>query len=255
MTGIRYEGRYPDGDNSLSILQWVDQAVTDLAVTSTFVNSQIARVINTSNLKTTTYVDAQDALLAPLSAVQTADNNYLEASAKDVSVASLDSEGMLLEDQTHPDLVTERSAFVVVGSSSFSGSYTATTTTAREKLLATLTVADPGFPWVPLCFGSVSGQAGNTPPLYPWSGNTTCGQVTVMADTGDTIYALGGGTDSPIPSALSIFPYGASNNTPVNHPPINGGITLNLYGCCFQGSGYIFHSEDLSFYVVGVPSQ
>jgi len=255
MSDIRYEGRYPDGDNSLANLQWVDQAVTDLAVTETFVNAQIARVINLSNLKTTTYVDTQDALLAPLDVVQDADDNYLEQIAKDDSVASLDSEGMLVESQVHANLVTERKAFFVEGSASFSGSYTATTTTPREKLLATLTVDDPGFPWIPLCFGSVSGQAGNTPPLYPWMGNTTCGQLTVMASTGDTIYALGGGTDSSIAGSYPLFPYGASNNTPVNRPPINGGITLNLYGCCFQGSGYIFHSEGLSFHMIGVPSQ
>lgn len=257
MPGIRYEGRYPDGDSSLITRQWSNETAAALAVTNPFLAGEVARVVAASSLQTTTYVDAQDALLAKLADVQSADSALLDTGARNTTVATLDSSGNLTASQIPSTLVTERAAFsVAAAGASFSGSYSTTTTTIREKLLATLTIPDPGFPYIILPFGSVTGQAGGTPGLYPWSGNGVCGQLTVCPPPGDdTIYGLGACSDSSAAGAYPILPYGSSNNTPLNRPAVNGSLTLNLYGCCFQGSGYSFSSTGLVFYVIGIPAQ
>jgi hypothetical protein len=257
MAGIRYEGRSPDSDNSVVTRRWSNDNAGSLAVTTTFVNTEIARVVAANNLQTKTYVDDQDNLLAKLTDVTTADNLRLESTARGTTVASLDSSGMLTATQIPTTLVTERTARSVFATApSFSGTYTCTTTATREKLLATLTILDPGFPYIPLPFGFVSGQAGGTPGLYPWSGNGVCGQLTVCpaAGSGDTIYGVGACSDTPATGVYPIFPYAASNTTPSTRPATNGTLTLNLYGCCFQGSGYSFSSTGLSFYVIVIPA-
>lgn len=253
---IRYEGRYPDGDNSLATKKWTDDTNVSLAVTTSFINSEIARVISANNLQTTTYVDNQDALVAKLSAVTAADTLYVDSTARNTTVAGLDSSGMLISTQLPNTIVTDRVARSHVGSASFSGTYTCNTTTVREKKLATVSIPDPGFAYIPLPFGFVTGYAGGTPGLYPWSGNGTCGQLVVCPPqgSGDTIYGFGSGTDSPTAGLCPVLPYGASNATPGNRPAVNGALTLDLYGSCFQGSGYTYSSTGLSFFVIVVPA-
>ena len=163
---------------------------------------------------------------------------------------------MLISTQIHTTITTDRTARSHVGTAAFSGTYTATTTTPRERKLASVTIPDPGFAYIPLPFGSVTGQAGGTPGLYPWNGNGVCGLLTVCPPqgSGETIYGMGAGTDSPVSGTYPIFPYGASNTTPGNRPAVTGSLVLDLYGSCFQGSGYTFSSAGLSFYVIVVPA-
>jgi hypothetical protein len=257
MPGIRYEGRAPDSDSSLITRKWSLDNAAALAVTTSFVNAEIARVVAASNLQTTTYVDAQDGLLAKLSDVQAADALHLASTARGTTVASLDSSGMLTSTQVPSNLITERTARSVAATApSFSGSYTCTTTSTREKLLATITVPDPGFPYHPLPFGFVSGQASSTAGLYPWSGNGILGQLTVCppAESGDTIYGVGACSDSPTTGLYPFFPYGASGTTPTNRPAVSGTLRLDLYGCCLEGNGYSFSSTGLTFYVIVIPA-
>lgn len=253
---IRYEGRYPDGDNSLVTKKWTDDTATASAVTTTFITNEISRVVSESTLQTITYVDSQDALLAKLADVTAADTLYLNTSARNATVAGLDGSGMLISGQIPTTVVTDRLARSHVGTASFSGNYTCNTTLTREKKLASVTIPDPGFPYIVLPFGSVTGQAGGTPGVYPWSGNGVCGLLTVCppAGSGDTIYGLGAATDSPVSTSYPIFPYAASGATPANRPALNGATTLDLYGSCFQGSGYTFYSAGLSFYVIVIPT-
>lgn len=254
--GIRYVGRYPDADLTVTTKKWADDTAAARAVTTTFVNSEISRVVQASNLQTATYVDAQDALLARLADVQAADAACLPATARNSTVAGLDSTGMLINSQLPATIVTDRVARSHVGTVVFSGSYTCTTTTTREKKLATVSIPDPGFAYIPLPFGVVTGQAGGTPGLYSWSGNGVCGQLTVCPPqgSGDTIYGLGAASDSPTVGSYPILPYAASSATPINRPAVQGALTLDLYGCCFQGAGYTFFSTGLSFYVLVVPA-
>jgi hypothetical protein len=254
--GIRYEGRYPDADSALGTKKWSDDTAAAVAVTPTFITSEIARVVTANNLQTATYVDAQDALLAKLADVQTAATALLPDTARNTTVAGLDASGMVFSSQIAGAVTTDRVTRSFAGSAVFSGSYTATTTTPREKKLATVTITDPGFAYIPLPFGFVTGSAGGTPSIYPWTGNGVCGQLVVCPPqgSGDTIYGLGGCTDSTVPTLYPILPYGASQVTPTNRPAVTGNLTLDLYGCCFQGGGYTFYSTNLAFYVIVIPA-
>jgi hypothetical protein len=254
--GIRYEGRYPDADSALATKKWADDTSRSLAVDTAYVNGEISRVVQANNLQTTSYVDAQDNLLARLTDVQAADAACLAATARNNTVAGLDGSGMLISAQLPTTIVTDRIARSHTGTAAFTGSYTCTTSSVREKKLASVTIADPGFSYIPLPFGFVTGAAGGTPGLYPWNGNGICGQLTVCppVGSGDTIYGLGGCTDSPNQGSYAVLPHGASGATPFTTPAVTGSLTLDLYGCCLQGSGYIFSATNLSFFVIVMPA-
>lgn len=257
MPGIRYEGRRPDSDIALATKGFADDAIAAAAVTADYVTVEIARVVSANDLRTATYVDAQDALLAKLADVEAAAAGLLDATARGTTVAPLNGSAQVDVSYIPPGtLLTERTLSTVTGSATFSGTLTATTTNPRERKLATASIADPGFPYHPLPFGTVSGQASGTPVVYPWSGNGVCGLLTVCppAGSGDTIYGIGGCTDTPTAARYPIVPYAASGATPVNRPPVNGAITLDLYGACFQGSGYTFNSSGLEFWILVVPA-
>lgn len=254
--GIRYEGRYPDADLVLGHKKWTDDTNAALSVTSAFIDSEIARVVTDGNLQTNGYVDAQDSLLAKLTAVQNADAGYLPDTVRNVTVAGLDSSGMLIGSQVPSNIVTDRVTQSYVGAAVFSGTMNATSTTLRERKLASVTIVDPGFAYIPLPFGTVFGGAGGTPPLNPWSGNGVCGLLTVCppAGSGDTIYGFGGCSDSTTVMSYPILPFASSNTSPGNRPAVTGTLTLDLYGSCFQGSGYTFYSGGLNFFVLAMPA-
>lgn len=260
MAGVRYEGRAPDGDDGLVNRGWItDTALPAQAVTAEFINGEINRVVTTNNLQGKKYVDDQDLLVAKLADVTTADNLRLNSSARGTTVASLNASGTLLTGQFDTaTLVTNCVARSHVGvtAATLINAVTSTETTTRNRLLATVTIPDPGFPYHPLPFGSVAAQAGGTPGLYPWNGNGIVGQLTVCppAGSGDTIYGLGVCSDSPAAALYPILPYAASNTTPTTRPAVNGSLTLNLYGCCLQNNGYTFLAAGLSFYVIVIPA-
>lgn len=254
--GIRYEGRYPDADLAIATKQWADDTAVTRAVTPTFVSGEIARIIQSSNLQAITYVNTQDGLLAKLADVQSAYANVLPATARNTTVAPLDASGMIASAQLPSNMTTDRVAKTFTGTAAFSGTTTSTSTTIRDKKLASVTITDPGYAYIPLPFGSVTAQAGSTPGLYGWSGNAVCGQLTVAPPpgSGDTVYGLGGCSDSPIAAPYPLFPYGGSGVYPGTQPSVSGNLTLDLYGCCFQGSGYTFSSTGLVFYVIIMPA-
>lgn len=253
---VRYEGRYPDGDNSLIHKKWNDDTVAATAVTTGYVNGEIARVVTANALQTTTYVDAQDALVAKSAQVIAADANYLESSARNTVVAGLDSSGMLTSSQIPSNLVTERVAVSFTGSLMFSGSVTANTNSLRERPLATATISDPGFPYIPQPFGFVVGRSVSTDVTAPWVGTGVTGLLLVCPPegSGDTIYGMGACTDSTSYGVYPVFPYAASLATPLNRPAVTGNLTLNLYGSCFEGTNYQFLSSGVYFWVLAVPA-
>lgn len=254
--GLRYEGRFPDSDSSLGTKEWAEGAAQNSAVTTTYINNEIARVVTVNNLQTTSYVDGRDALLAKLADVQSADAACLPLTARNSTVAGLNETGTLYSGQLSNTIITERAVKCFVGTVAFSGTHTCTQNSLREKKLATVNIVDPGFSYIPLPFGFITGQAGGTPTLYPWSGNGVCGRVVVCPPegSGDTVYGLGACTDTSISGRYPILPSATANATPANLLAVKGNLTLDLYGSCFQGTGYTFSSEGLSFYVLIFPA-
>lgn len=259
MVALRYEGRPTDADSAVAIKSWADTANTALTVTTGYVNSEISRVVALNDLQTTTYVDYQDSLLADASAVADADALYLSLTEKDVSVATLTSSGMLRSTQL-PTLVTDRVAQMVEGTVSFSGTLTSLTTLDRDLLLASVTIDDPGYPYIPLPFGMVTAKAGGDANLTeePWKGTGVTGRLLVAPPSGsgvaDFIYGIGWCSDNPAYATYPVFPYGGTGVSPSTRPAQTGSLTLNLFGSSYQNTGYTFSSANLSFSVLVVPA-
>jgi hypothetical protein len=71
------------------------------------------------------------------------------------------------------------------------------------------------------------------------------------------IYGAGVCTDDTLPNYYLCLPYGsgvANAMTPLTQPPIIGGVTLLLSGCCWAGNDYIFSGTGLVFFVLVVPA-
>lgn len=258
MVALRSEGRNPDADSSLTTKKWADDTNTALAVTTSYVNSEIARVVAVNDLQTPTYVDFQDSLLASASDVASADALYLSLTDKNTTVATLTSSGMLKSTQT-PTLVTDRVSQMFQGTALFSGTLTSQTTLDRDQRLATVTITDPGFPYIPLPFGMVTAKAeGSTSVEEPWKGTGVTGRLLVAPPAGsgqaDFIYGIGWCSDTPGYASYPVVPYAGSGVNPRTRPAQTGSLTLELFGSAYQNLGYTFASANLTFYVLVLPA-
>ena len=262
MVGLSYRGRAPDSDSALVTKKWSDDTNATKIVDTAFINAEIAQEIIDQVLQTTSYVDTQDALRAKKTAVDAADANYVLDTALNAAngVAGLDSSGNLISSQVPTGIVTDFvvQSFKATGAGLIlSGEQQVTTTAVRAFKIATLAVTDPGYPWIPIPFGGVMGWSGGTPPGSRLIGTGTTGKLVVCPPSGqgDDIYGIGictGAFDKPTP--YMVVPYGSSSLTPSTRPPLTGGKTLDLYGSCFAGSGYVFSSAVLFFHVMAFPA-
>ena len=264
MSSLQYRGRYPDSDSSLVHKSYADAASQSLIVDTNWVNTAVATAVTANSLQTPTYADNQDALRAHKAAVDAADDSYVPAYAlaQPGGLATMDGlnltasqvpDGVMVNRVAHIyDVANYGTVFLAPGMT-----HSVTTTTIREYKIASITVPDPGYPWIPLCFGVIGGYFNSTPDANRTIGTDNLGQVTVMPPSGvsDTIYAVG--ALNGIPQRLSYYPFqphGGLNWTPSNVPVINGSLTLNLYGCCYGVSGFVFSGIGLSFRVLVFPA-
>lgn len=258
MVALRYEGRPTDADSAITTKKWADDANTALTVSTSYVNAEIARVVAVNDLQTATYVDFQDSLLASASDVATADAGYLALTDRNSLVATLTSTGQLKSAQL-PTLVTDRVSKMIAGSAVFSGTLTSVTTLDRDRRLATVTIPDPGFPYIPLPFGMVTAKAeGETLVEEPWKGTGVTARLLVAPPAGsgqaDFIYGVGWCSDNPAYATYPVVPYAGSGVNPRTRPAQTGSLTLELFGSCFTNLNYTFSSANLTFYVLVVPA-
>lgn len=260
MPTLPYRGRAPDSDGSVVNKKWSDDTNAAIVVTSDYVNSRIINEIGTLELQTQTYIDTQDALRAQKTDVDAGDLLCVPASQLNAAngVAGLDSDGNLQTAQVPAGVLTDRVArgseatYLLAGGST----QTVTTTNQREFKLAMVTIADPGFPWHPLPFGTVMGKAGGTDPVLRSRGNANAGLLTVLppSSVSDIVYGAGVCTSSFYNDLYCVLPYGESDLVPSGRPAIVGGLTLELYGSCYVGNSYIFSGTSMSFNILVLPA-
>lgn len=260
MPGLPYRGRAPDSDSSVVNKKWSDDANAAIVVTESYVNGRITNEIGTLALQTQVYVDNQDLLRAQKTDVDAGDLLCVPASQLNAvnGVAGLDVDGNLKTAQVPAGVITDRVArgseatYLLAGGAT----QTVTTTNQREFKLATVTIADPGFPWHPLPFGTVMGKAGGTDPGLRSRGNSNAGLLTVLPPSAvsNIVYGAGACTASFYNDLYCVLPYGASSLVPSGRPAIVGGLTLELYGSCYVGNSYIFSGTSLSFNVMVLPA-
>lgn len=266
MSGISYVGRNPDTDSSVVPKTWADNQQTAVAVTTDWVNSQIATEISNDQLQTNTYVNTQDALRAHKTDVDAADTAYIPATDLGIvnGIASLDANGSVTASQVPAGLSTSRVAQTYTAASNGhvylapGSTHQVNSTTIREYKLADVTVPDPGYPWRPLCFGLVGGWSnGGSVPSSRGSGTGNLGKLTVLppVEVSDVVYGIGVCTGAYQKlSYYTVLPYAASGATPINVSPITGSLELDLWACCYSLTGYVFSGTGLMFQVICVPA-
>lgn len=286
MATLAYVGRAPDSDSTIVPKSYADSQQTALAVTTSVVNVLLASAA--VNLTSKSYVDSGDGAHAQQAAVTAADANYVAATRLGAAsgVAKLDGSGNLTSTMVPTSgAVTDRVAQCYsIGTTSGSAgglgglvgglvntvagavgtillasgtSHTVSTTSPREYKIATVTIPDPGFPWRPLPFAWVQGNAsGGTNPGFRIQGNADYGMLTCMPPSGvsDQVYGLGVATGSFFTDTYLLTPFAAASQTNTSVPAVTGGLTLDLYGSCWSGTSYTWIGTNLNYFIWVVPA-
>lgn len=265
MARLSYVGRDPTSDSVLVPKTYADSTAAATLVTSDEVTAAVTTQITLNTLEPQSYVNTQDGLRAHKSAVDAADATYLATSALNAAngVPGLDSSGGVLLSQIPSGVTTDRVAKVYNAATDGTlhlgptDTLTVTTENMRESSLATITVPDPGYPWLPLPFAVVQGacRSGDQPPDH-MTGMQVSGLLAVMAPVGvsDRVFGSGLCTPSYTYEYYYCIPYGGSNYTPVNNPPLTGSLQLDFYASCFAGSGYSFYGAAAVFWILVMPA-
>lgn len=250
MSGIPYVGRYPDSDGSLVHKQYVDTRYGQIAVNLDYVNAAAASVA--TNLVTSSYVDAQDALRAKKSDVDMADGNYVPLTQRGVAngIATIGSDGFIPTAQL-PTLQTDRVVRYANYTTLNLSTRVVTTTSVKEYLGAVMSISDPGYPYFPLIMGSITGFC-STQSQIRRGGGGSLGKM-VVYDQNDILWGGGIAAGSPQASLYGLVPITDTNVTPLTRTPIVGASTMSLWLSLWSGSTYTFNSTDFTFYAILFP--
>lgn len=278
MATLQYVGRAPDTDSSLVPKSYADTLNSSIQVTTGFTSTQISSAA--ANLTTQTYVDSQNALWAKQAAVTTADNTFLPAtslnaalgaagltSAGNIITAQLPSSGIITDRVTQCYSIGALSGQAgllggtlgtvthATGTILINGSHTVTTPTAREFQMCSLSLPDPGFPWVPMCYGLVQGDSsGGSTPTYRSQGNSNYGVLYVLPPGSNQPYGIAVCTSSIKTNTYPILSYAAANQTPSTVTPITGPLELDVWASCLSGNSYTFYQANFTFFVMQMAS-
>lgn len=262
MVNMRYVGRPADAGAGIVSKRWAEEAHAARMSDADFVVDTVSQAALDAVLQPLTYASARDLLRATTAAVEAADTLYADVALRNhptSGVAGLDSSGYLAASQIPDDVTTDRvvQSYTVTSEDTYlTDMVVSTSTSFRDKRLASITVPDPGYPWIPMPYAAVTGQSSDAqPPEGYWGGNGVCGLLSVAPDTGETVYGRGVCTDSLAAATRYLIPSADAGATPLTTPPVEGELTLNLYGSCFQGSGYIFSaSSEFSYVIYAFPA-
>ena len=264
MAAFEYVGRSPDTDGVVVTKGYADTQNAATLVTTSFVNN--ACTIAAANLVNSVWIDQQVANYSTQTQVSSyASANFIPLTTLGANsgLAQSNSSGNIPPGVLPTTMTTERVATSYNVSTSgtiyLSGTHTVTTVNnLREYMLASIPIPDPGYAWIPLPFATVTGRALGTASGSRFLGNGNSGLLTVSPAAGvsDNIYGAGVCTADTLPNLYQVIPAAPTigSATPTTRPPVNGALTLNLYGCCWAGSNYQFSSTGLTFWVLVVPA-
>lgn len=280
---LRYIGPTPP-TNTASVLpkSQADVMFAALRVTNATITAQVASYLTAHPQATVAQFITQNALIAQQSVVATADSQYAMASSLNAvnGVAGLDTNGNLISAQVvSGNVVTNRKAkFYSVGVAPGSqgvlggtvnttpgatgvvlinGSYEVTSTGPPYSQLASLSLPDPGWPWIPLCSGLIMGDSSATPtaPFTRSQGTGNVGLVLVTADNAlSPVYGTALCTDSYVTDIYPIQPFAAVNQSPTTVPPITGPKEFAVWGACWNSGPYTFYEQNFMFGVLQFPA-
>ncbi|ACH62208.1 hypothetical protein MYRNA_241 [Mycobacterium phage Myrna] len=252
--GLDYVGRAPDSDYSVLPRRYVTERYDTIRVDQDFITADLANQAAATGLVAPSYVDQQDALRAKKANVDAADANYIPVSQVGApnGVVPLDNNSYIAS-QYLPTIQTERKmGFVAAQTVILSGDRVCTAINPKEYLAATLTIPDPGFPYVPLLFahilgGSVNGNAANR-----GMGTGSYGQISILrAD--DTKYSWSLTTSHKPLAYHTCVPFADNTVNPTTRPLLEGQHVFNLFLGLWSGNTYTFNSTALQFYALVFP--
>jgi len=250
MSGLQYVGRAPDSDFSVVHKKWVDDRYAQVKVDLAYVNSATTAAL-TSKV-TTDYVDTQDNLRAKSADVDAADATYVPLSQKNQAngIATIGPDGYIPAAQL-PALSTQRKvSYKFADTIYLTGTQSVQTTSAKEYKAATLTIPDPGFPYVPLAFADIQGGSTSGAQGTRTEGTGSFGQISILDPT-DVKYGWGICTDMKTLAYYKAIPYGPVGKLPA---AVNGPLTLDLWLALWAGQTYIFTGASLLFWAMVYPS-
>lgn len=164
------------------------------------------------------------------------------------------------------DRVMRTATLAAHGKINFSGTVTVDQTNVQQILLATIDVEDPGYPWIPMPFATVSGHAvpppsSQTPLVDPAQLVDCTALITVVDASGanTNAYGIGIANGTWWDTETQVLPDCAATSQQATvapiQPVISGGLTLAMYGNRYLGAGsYVFNSSGLDFYVDIAPA-
>lgn len=252
---MRYVGRAPASDFAVVTKGDVDTRYAAAAPDDAWIEGAADVSAAAAALVGQSYIDTQDASRAAISAVDTADANYLLATTRGAvnGVASIGSDGFIPAAQL-PTLNTNRKVgFKNVDTTFISGNRTVTTTTTREFEAARLTIADPGYPYIPVPFCVIRGGAINAAtPAVPTIGTGNYGQVTIL----DASLVKWGWCITTGQKGMGwniAIPFADTTVNPTARPPVTGSLTLSVWLACWTGTTFTFDSTGMQFYCLIYP--
>lgn len=246
-----------------------------LLVTDAYVQERISGYTKSPTtpgaaLMTSAQVTARLAGFPTPAAVSAADATAFKASqlAQPGGVATLDENGVMLGAQISLAGVSDRimvcydvQKFGTVNMAS--SSIRVNQLEPRETLLATVNVPDPGYPWVPMPFATVWGQAiPNTATPDPSTDVGTVGFLSVLDvnDSANEAYGVGAAMGRSVLSPALVLPNAANtaasaDSTSSKTDPVIGPMSLGLYASRWLGTdSYQFVSQALRYWVIAAPA-
>ena len=259
MTALKYIGRPPDSsDFAMMNKEQVEAAYEITQVDASFVNGAVQDVL--PSLASLSYCTAQDSLLASRAAVNSADANYVlatEIGGVSGGVVPLDSSSSLPLSRIPASLKTSRPIAIAASPTIYLSTVRTVGPSTGTKLFkaATLSIADPGYPYIPLPFAAVQGGPVLSTDAVTRSQTTSCyGQLSVL-DPNNVRYGWTICGGRKVMDFHQCLPFADSTVNPSTRSLVEGPLTLDLWLGLYSGTTYSFQNANSSlvFYAICFP--
>ncbi|QZE10552.1 hypothetical protein SEA_SCOOBYDOOBYDOO_237 [Mycobacterium phage ScoobyDoobyDoo] len=254
MSTIKYVGRAPDSDGSLVPRRYVQDRYGTIKVDTDFITSEVLSQAGAAGLVTESYVDAQDNLRAKKAAVDAADANHVPVSQRGQAngVVPLDNNAYI-PSQYLPTISTSRSPiFVPATSVALTSNRVVTTTNPKEYQAASISIPDPGYPYIPLLFAQILGGSSNGNIVNRTMGTGNFGQVTILRSDNEKYGWNLCGSHKPMYYHTAI-PFADNTINPTVREPMSGASTFGLWLGLWSGLTYTFSPVGLNFFALVYP--
>ena len=261
MTALRYFGRNSDSSNAGTHIVMdkggVDDVYGSAKVDAAYVNTALQ--FATTSLATVSYVTGQDNLRAKTADVLAADTAHVpltDLAGVSGGVVPVSPNSITVPDNRVPATIKVSRNPVIRSLDNLyltSNQVLSAPIATKQFKAASVTIADPGYPYIPLPFAIVQGGAvGSSEPSTRSMTTTNYGQLSVL-DPDDVRYGWAVCDSRKVLDFHTCIPYAVNGINPTSRPLVTGSLTLNLWLGLYGGTTYTFTPTGLTFYVICYP--